>query len=152
MARKSVEWRHLLNQGSNGETGLPKKLKQSEKVGHSWNSRTLLETVGHSWKQSGAARHDQAKILNPQFFLQKKFWRNPLFFLESSTGNSWKQSEKVGARTFDSAEKSYYKGFQYQMPWVTARNFQKGSRGNLGELEVAQVCCPIGAIVLDANH
>ena len=33
-----------------------------------------------------------------------------------------------------------------QMPWVRARNFQKGSRGNLGELEVAQVFFQIGAM------
>ena len=70
----------LLNQGSNGETGLPEKLKQSE-------------TVGNSRKQSGAARHDQAKIVNPHCFLhKKKNPGNPLFFLKvqrETVGNSW---------------------------------------------------------------
>jgi hypothetical protein len=39
-----------------------------------------------------------------------------------------------------------------QMPWVRARNFQKGSRGNLGELEVAQVYGAIGAAGVAANQ
>ena len=73
--------------------------KQSETVGNSWkqsetvgNSRKQSETVGNSRKQSGAARHDQAKIVNPNCFLhkKKKSGQSP-FFLESSTGNSWKQ-------------------------------------------------------------
>jgi hypothetical protein len=38
------------------------------------------------------------------------------------------------------------------MPWVRARNFQKGSRGNLGELEVAQVYGAIGAAGVAANQ
>ena len=106
VARKSVECRwFVLNQGSNGETGLPEKLKQSETVG---NSRKQSETAGNSRKQSGAARHDQAKIVNPHCFLQEKNPGNPLFFLKvqrETVGNSWKQLETVGARTFDSAEK-----------------------------------------------
>ena len=42
--------------------------------------------------------------------------------------------------------------FTCQMPWVRARNFQKGSRGNLGELEVAQVYGAIGAAGVAANQ
>ena len=36
-----------------------------------WRSRET-ETVGNSRKQSGAARRDHAKIVNPQFFCKKK--------------------------------------------------------------------------------
>ena len=62
-----------------------------------WRSREI-ETVGNSRKQSGAARRDRAKIVNPPFFLQKKnVPRNPLFF-ESATSSFFAES-KVRAPT-----------------------------------------------------
>ena len=69
----------LLNQWSTGPTGVPEKLKQSE-------------TVGNSRKQSGAARRDHAKIVNPPFLCKKNFPRNPIFFgkvQRETVGNSW---------------------------------------------------------------
>ena len=72
-----------------------------------WNSRKQSETVGNSRKQSGAARRDHAKIVNPPFFLQKKTFRAiPFFFLESATGNSWKQ---LGLVPLTRQKKSYLK-------------------------------------------
>ena len=56
-----------------------------------WRSRET-ETVGNSRKQSGAARRDHAKIVNPPFFCKKNFPRNPIFFLKvqrETVGNSW---------------------------------------------------------------
>ena len=54
-----------------------------------WRSRET-ETVGNSQKQSGAARRDHAKIVNPPFFCKKKLSAQSHFFFESATGNSWK--------------------------------------------------------------
>ena len=83
---------------STGETG---RSRETE------NSRKQSETVGNSRKQSGAARRDRAKIVNPPFFLQKKnVSHNPLFFFWKCNG---KQLETVGARTFDSAKKELFK-------------------------------------------
>ena len=79
----------------------------AESVVHrsNWRSRET-ETVGSSRKQSGAARRDHAKIVNPPFFFAKKtFPRNPIFFLKCNG----KQLETVGARTFDSAKKELFK-------------------------------------------
>ena len=55
-----------------------------------WRSRET-ETVGNSRKQSGAARRDHAKIVNPPFFCKKKLSAQSHFMFESATGNSWKQ-------------------------------------------------------------
>jgi len=38
------------------------------------------------------------------------------------------------------------------MPWVRARKLQKGSRGNLREIEVAQVYGAIGAAEVAENQ
>ena len=83
----------LLNQWSTGPTGVPEKLKQSE-------------TVGNSRKQSGAARRDRAKIVNPPFFCKKKRSAQSPFFFESATGNSWKQ---LGLVPLTRQKKSYLK-------------------------------------------
>ena len=73
-----------------------------------WRSRET-ETVGNSRKQSGAARRDHAKIVNPPFFCKKKnFPRHPIFFL-SATGNSWKQ---LGLVPLTRQKKSYLKPFK----------------------------------------
>ena len=71
-----------------------------------WNSRKQSETVGNSRKQSGAARRDHAKIVNPPFFCKKKTFRAIPFFGWKCNG---KQLETVGARTFDSAKKELFK-------------------------------------------
>jgi len=71
--------RFFLSQWSTGPTGVPEKLKQSE-------------TVGNSRKQSGAARRDHAKIVNPPFFCKKKLSAQSHFFLKvqrETVGNSW---------------------------------------------------------------
>ena len=44
-----------------------------------WRSRET-ETVGNSRKQSGAARRDHAKIVNPPFFCKKKVSAQSHFF------------------------------------------------------------------------
>ena len=70
-----------------------------------WRSRET-ETVGNSRKQSGAARRDHAKIVNPPFFCKKKLSAQSHFFFESATGNSWKQ---LGLVPLTRQKKSYLK-------------------------------------------
>ena len=72
-----------------------------------WRSRET-ETVGNSRKQSGAARRDHAKIVNPPFFCKKTFRAIPFFF-ESATGNSWKQ---LGLVPLTRQKTSYLKPFK----------------------------------------
>ena len=69
-----------------------------------WRSRET-ETVGNSRKQSGAARRDHAKIVNPPLREKKNFPRNPIFFWKCNG----KQLETVGACTFDSAKNELFK-------------------------------------------
>ena len=70
-----------------------------------WHSRET-ETVGNSRKQSGAARRDHAKIVNPPFFCKRKLSAPSHFFFESATGNSWKQ---LGLVPLTRQKKSYLK-------------------------------------------
>ena len=68
-------------------------------VQRKWNSWKQLEAVGSSRKQSGAARRDHVKIVNPPLFLTKKLSAQTPFFWKFRG----KELETVGARTFDSA-------------------------------------------------
>ena len=77
--------------------------RETETVG---NSRKQSETVGNSRERPGVI----VPKLSIRLFLQKKnVPRNPLFFFESATGNSWKQ---LGLVPLTRQKTSYLKPFK----------------------------------------
>ena len=85
-----------------------------ESVVHRSNCRSReTETVGNSRKQSEAVGNSRERpgVIMPKlsirnFFAKKNCARNPIFFFESATGNSWKQ---LGLVPLTRQKKSYLK-------------------------------------------
>ena len=81
-----------------------------------WNSRKQSETVGNSRKRSETVGNSRERLglIMPKlsiriFFARKNFPRNPIFFFESATGNSWKQ---LGLVPLTRQKTSYLKPFK----------------------------------------